>query len=103
MREGFTMEAVDWSGRDDGAGLGRREWGKGGLDGIDLPATQMNFFALFATSFSWYRHAPPPLMQFRSSSISSAPSNATSRSVPSGKLSKAIGVRSALMITWRDW
>ena len=68
-----------------------------------LPATQINFRARVATSFSWYRHAPPPFIQFRSSSISSAPSKATSRRTPRGSESKAIGVKPARTITCRDW
>src|ERR1700733_15173634 len=42
------------------------------------PATHMNSFARIATSFSWNKHAPPPFIQFRSSSTSSAPSKAMS-------------------------
>ena len=76
---------------------------RGGEVEGDLPATQMNFFACVATNFSWYKHAPPPLMQFKSSSISSAPSKATSNSTFAGKESKAIGVRPAETMFCRDW
>lgn len=69
----------------------------------DAPAMQTNFFALVATSFSWNRHAPPPLMQFNSSSTSSAPSNATSSMTLSGKLSKAMGMSPACSMTFLDW
>lgn len=65
----------------------------------DIPATQMNFLACVATSFSWYKHAPPPFIQFRSSSISSAPSKATSRSVSRGRESKSRDLRPAVSIT----
>lgn len=72
------------------------------LLGLDLPATQMNCLACIATIFSWKRQAPPPLMQFKSSSTSSAPSNATSSTVPAGRASNSTAVNPALMISWRD-
>jgi len=68
----------------------------------DIPATQMNFLACVATSFSWYKHAPPPFMQFRSSSISSAPSKATSRSLSRGRESKSRDLSPAVSITLRS-
>lgn len=43
-----------------------------------LPAMMTNFFAASATTFSWNWHAPPPLIAFRHSSTSSAPSIVTS-------------------------
>ncbi|KAF2148997.1 hypothetical protein K461DRAFT_315933 [Myriangium duriaei CBS 260.36] len=64
---------------------------------------QTNFFARVATSFSWNRHAPPPLIQLSSSSTSSAPSNATSSIESSDSESKDTASRPADSTAFRDW
>ena len=74
-----------------------------GKRGGEVPATHINFFACVATNFSWYKQAPPPFIQFSSSSISSAPSKATSIGISFGSESKRISFNPAFVITCRDW
>lgn len=96
FREQPRLEfAVVWKDEQENRKGTKNENGK-------VPATQINFLAWVATSFSWYRQAPPPFIQLSSSSTSSAPSKAMSMRVFLGSESNLMSFSPASIIVWRD-